>query len=124
MLPVHFTSNKLELPVSNTPRGFAGMQGRNTIDAVSVSASRDASGKIHITLVNCDPNKEQPVECDLGKVAAKSVSGKVLTSAKISDHNTFENPDNVTVKDFRDAKIDKGVLTVLLPSKSVVMLKL
>ena len=94
------------------------------IDAISVSASRDASGKIHITLVNCDPNKEQTVECDLGKTDVKNMTGKILTSAKISDHNTFENPNHVTVKDFKGAKINNSALSVQLPSKSVVMLEL
>jgi len=122
MLPVHFTSNRLDMPGGNAPRNAPG--GRRGIDAVSVSASRDASGKIHITFVNIDPNKEQTVACDLGKLEAKKVTGKALTAAKINDHNTFENPNAVTVKDFLGAKIDKGRLSVQLPSKSVVMLEL
>ena len=113
MLPVSFTSNKVEIPDSKI-----------AIDAVSVSASRDASGKVHITLVNCDPNNIQTVECDLGKFAAKNVSGKVLTSDKINDHNTFEKPNTVVVNDFTGANIDKGLLSINLPSKSVVTLEL
>ena len=128
MIPIHFISNRLELPSSNIsaqpPRAGAGMGGRRGIDAVSASASRDASGKVHITLVNIDPNNEQTVDCDLGKFAAKNVMGKALTSAKINDHNTFENPNNVTVKDFNGVRIDSGTLSVRLPSKSVVMLEL
>ena len=111
MLPVRLTGNKYEV------------NGRR-IDAVSVSASKDASGKIHISLVNCDPNNEQPVECDLGKVIVKNISGKILTSAKINDHNTFDAPNTVTVKDFKGAKTDRGTLFIQLPSKSVVMLEL
>lgn len=114
MLPIHFTSNKYQIP-DGTGR---------SIDAVSASASRDASGKVHITLVNCDPNNEQTIECDLGRFAAKSVSGKALTSAKINDHNTFEDPNTVTIKDFNSVGIDNGMLSVKLPSKSVVMLEL
>jgi len=126
MLPVYFSGNRYEMPGNDaTPRApQGGTVGRRSVDAVNVSASRDASGKIHITLVNADPNKEQSVECDLGKVTVKNISGKVLTSAKINDHNTFENPSNVTVKDFKGAKIDRGVLSIQLPSKSVVMLEL
>ena len=126
MLPVHFTGNRYEMPGSDgSPRApQGGMAGRRSVDAVSVSASRDASGRIHITIVNADPNREQSVECDLGKVTVKNISGKVLTSARINDHNTFENPDNVTVKDFKGAKIDRGTLSIQLPSKSVVMLEL
>ena len=111
MLPVHFTSNKYEVA------------GRR-IDAVSVSASRDASGKVHITLVNADPNNVQTVECDLGRFAAGRVSGKVLTSAKINDHNTFENPNTVAVQDFNGARINGSNLSIQLPAKSVVVLEL
>ena len=110
------------LPVKLTSAKYA-MNGRE-IDAVSVSASRDASGKIHITLVNVDPNREQPVECDLGNVVVKNVTGKILTSSKINDCNTFENPNTVAVKDFKGTKLNKDILNIQLPSKSVVMLEL
>ena len=130
MLPIHLTSNKIELPaaLNTTPAagggGRQGQAGGNTIDAVSASASRDASGKVHITLVNCDLNNAQTVECDLGNFAAKRVTGKVLTSAKIQDHNTFDKPNTVTVKDFSGARINGKTLSVQLPSKSVVQLEL
>jgi len=77
-----------------------------------------------ILLVNVDPNNTQTVECDLGKFAPKNISGKALTSAKINDHNTFENPNTVTVKEFKEARINGGTLSVQLPSKSVVVLEL
>jgi alpha-N-arabinofuranosidase len=74
--------------------------------------------------VNCDLNNSQTVECDLGKFAARSVSGKILTSAKIQDHNTFENPNTVMVKNFSGARLSGGMLSIQLPSKSVVQLVL
>ena len=111
LLPVSFACNKYE------------MNG-NRIDAVSISASKDASGKIHITLVNIDPNKTQAVDCDIRGISFGKVSGKILTSAKINDYNTFDKPDAVSVKDFRGANISKGALSVQLPAKSVVMLEI
>jgi alpha-N-arabinofuranosidase len=111
LLPVSFASDKYEL------------NGKK-MDAVNVSASKDASGKIHITLVNIDPNKAQTIETELRGVAVKKVSGKILTSAKINDHNTFENPDAVAVKDFKDAKLSGGKLNITLPAKSVVLLEI
>jgi len=111
LLPVSLTSDSYEL------------NGKK-MDAISVSASKDASGKIHITLVNIDPNKAQTVDTELRGVTAKKVSGKVLTSAKINDYNTFDKPDVVGVKDFNDAKISGGKLNVNLPAKSVVMLEI
>ena len=111
LLPVSITCNKYE------------NEGRS-IDALSVSASKDAAGKIHITFVNIDPNRSQTVDCELRGTAAKKVTGKVLSSAKISDYNSFENPNNVTIKDFTNATLSKESLSVTLPAKSVVMLEI
>jgi alpha-N-arabinofuranosidase len=111
LLPVSLTSGKYEL------------NGRK-IDAISVSASKDAAGKIHITLVNIDPNNAQTIETELRGVAAKKVSGKVLTSAKINDCNSFDKPNTVTVKDFNNVKLSGGKLNVSLPAKSVVLLEI
>ncbi len=111
LLPMSFICNKYE------------MNGRK-IDAISASASKDATGKIHITLVNIDPNKAQAIDCELRGLTAKNVKGQVLTSAKINDHNTFEKPNVVVVKDFKDAKLSNGKLSIQLPAKSVVMLEI
>jgi alpha-N-arabinofuranosidase len=111
LLPLSFSCNKYEL------------NGKK-MDAVSVSASKDASGKIHITLVNIDPNREQTIETELRSFAAKRVSGQVLTSPKITDHNTFDKPNTLSVKEFKGAKLSKGTLSVILPAKSVVMLEI
>jgi alpha-N-arabinofuranosidase len=111
LLPVSFSCNKYEL------------NGKK-MDAISVSASKDAAGKIHITLVNIDPNREQSLETELRGVTVKSVSGQVLTSTNLTDYNTFDKPNTVTVKDFKGAKLSKSSLSVTLPAKSVVMLEL
>jgi alpha-N-arabinofuranosidase len=89
-----------------------------------VSASKDAAGKIHITLVNADMNKSQNIDTELRGVTVKKVLGKILTSAKINDFNSFEKPNTVGIKDFNDAKLSGGKLTVILPAKSIVMLEI
>ena len=111
LLPVSFTCNRYE-------------NNGKSIDAVSVSASKDAAGKIHITLVNIDPNRTQTVNCELRGVNAGTVTGKALTSSKIGDFNSFEKPNTVTVMDFTNVKLLKENLSVQLPSKSVVMLEI
>jgi alpha-N-arabinofuranosidase len=111
LLPLSFTSPKYEV------------NGRQ-IDAISTSASRDASGKIHITLVNADPNKAQEIECELRGLTAKNVKGQILTSDKINDHNTFAQPDKVKVTDFKGVRLNRGNLSIQLPAKSVVMLEI
>jgi alpha-N-arabinofuranosidase len=111
LLPVSFTNSTYEL-------------NDRKIDAISVSASKDASGKIHISLVNIDPNKSQSVEAELRGATVKKVSGKALTSAKINDYNSFDKPDLVSIKDFDGTKLSKGLLSITLPAKSVVMLEI
>jgi alpha-N-arabinofuranosidase len=110
------------IPVSITSEVYE-LNGKK-LDAINVSASKDASGKIHITLVNINPNKGQTVETELRGITAKKVSGKVLTSAKINDYNTYDKPNTVSVKDFGDAKLSGGKLSVSLPAKSVVLLEI
>ena len=111
LLPISFTGSKYR-------------QGDREIDAVSVSASKDTSGKIHITLVNADPNNEQQINTQLIGATVKQVKGEILTSQKLQDYNSFEQPSKIKVTGFKGAKISDNNLTVTLPAKSVVMLEL
>ncbi|PCJ96514.1 MAG: alpha-N-arabinofuranosidase [Flavobacteriaceae bacterium] len=95
----------------------------NELPAISVSASKDANGVNHISLVNIDPKKEISIEISVADLGIKNVSGAVLTSNKLQDHNTFENPDKVKPADFKGFKLKKGMLTVKLPPYSLVVLE-
>ncbi len=97
--------------------------GNEKLPAVSVSASRDKKGVTHITLVNIDANKAQDVTVDT-KSAYKSVSGRVLTSAKLQDYNSFSRPDRIKPVAFNGAALKNGSLSVKLPPFSVVVLTL
>ena len=55
---------------------------------------------------------------------AKQVSGRILTSLKVQDHNTFDNPTNVAPKTFNDASMSKGTLKLSMPPNSVIVLEL
>jgi len=74
--------------------------------------------------VNIDPTKVQTVECVLTGFNAKKVTGTVLTSDKINDFNSFAKPNTVTVKEFKNAKLSKGTLSIPLPAKSVVLIEI
>ena len=50
--------------------------------------------------------------------------GKILTSANLTDHNSFENPNIVKPAPFKEVKINKGTMKVKLPAKSIVTLEL
>lgn len=95
-----------------------------TLPLISATASRNDKGIIHISLSNVDADNAQEISINLDGSNKKSVSGEILTSGKLTDHNTFEQPDLVKPAAFSGAKISKGVLTVKLPAKSIVTLTL
>lgn len=94
------------------------------IEAVNASASQDAAGKVHISLVNLDMHNAITITTDMKDVKWNTVSGQVLTSAKITDINTFKNPNKLHLASFTGAKKDGDKLVVTLPAKSVVTLEL
>ena len=98
--------------------------GGNKIPGLSVSASQDSSGKIHVTLCNLNPNAPAEVSCELSGAKAKTLSGRVLTAGAVTAINTFDQPENVKPTVFNDFKIADNGFTVTLPAKSLVALEL
>ncbi len=98
------------------------IMGKDTIKAVSVSASKDKSGVTHISLVNIDPLKPQSIVINTSGAKYNSISGRLLTSAKLQDHNTFDVPDKIHPVDFKGASINGNAIQVMLPPFSVVVL--
>ncbi|WP_128548605.1 alpha-N-arabinofuranosidase [Larkinella soli] len=110
------------LPVEVKTEDYA--VGGDKLPAVSVSASRDKAGKTHLSLVNVDAGKPQEVTVSLKGLKTSAVSGRILTSARVQDHNTFENPGKVRPSEFKGAALKGESLTVTLPPVSVVVLEL
>ena len=98
--------------------------GDKKIPAINVSASQDAAGKVHISFANLDLHKDIKTSISLKDIKWSSVSGQILTSANITDINTFDKPSTVSLKDFKGAKKDGDNLVVVLPAKSVVTVEL
>lgn len=91
--------------------------------ALSVSASRSEDGMVNITLVNIDPENSINIDCSLIGLDAKTGTGKIITSNKINDYNTFDNPEAVKITEFKDFKINKEKLITTLPAKAVVLIQ-
>jgi alpha-N-arabinofuranosidase len=98
--------------------------GNRSIPAISASASIDKEGKVHISIANLNPNKEIMLDCPLIGETFKNVTGEVLTAKEMNAHNTFENTEAVKPASFNGYKLKDGILTVTMPPKSVVVLKL
>jgi alpha-N-arabinofuranosidase len=95
------------------------------IPAVNISASQDTiTGAVHISFVNLDPNKKISFRSNLIGIKWQTVTGQILTSKKLTDVNSFENPNNVRIAPFSGARKEGNELMVELPPQSVVVLEL
>jgi alpha-N-arabinofuranosidase len=98
--------------------------GTNSLPSVSVSTSKDAGGKLHVSLCNLDPNKAQEVTAELLGAKVSSITGRILAAATMQAHNTFDALENVKPAPFSDATPTATGFTTKLPPKSVVVLEL
>lgn len=99
-------------------------RGSWSMPAVSASAVRDQAGAAHIALTNVDPNSPATVSLALNGLSGTRLSGQVLTAGAITATNAIGAAPAVVPAAFNGARIAGGRLTVTLPAKSVVMLKL
>ena len=111
MLPLNLKTNEYVL-------------GNEKLPAISASASKDKQGVTHISLVNIDPSKNQDIAIEMRGEKYTTVSGKILSSSKIQDYNSFDNPDLIKPTLFNGAKMANNKLTLQLPPNSVVVLTL
>lgn len=120
MYKVHHDALQLPLAVSTENYELNGKK----LDAISASASRDKNGLVHISLVNIDAGKAKEVTIELNGMQAATVTGRILQSGKVQDHNSFEQPQKIKPAPFTGASIESGNLRLTLPPFSVVVLEL
>lgn len=120
MYNVHQDAKLLPLSVKSNDYVW----GDDRLPAISSSASIDSLGITHISLVNIDAKKSQELSIRFFGSTYKKVSGRILTSSSLQDHNTFENPREVMPSVFRDVQLKENVVQLRLPPFSVVVLEL
>ncbi|MBO1005123.1 alpha-N-arabinofuranosidase [Pseudogracilibacillus auburnensis] len=98
--------------------------GGESIPQTSVSASKDADGKVHISLCNLDHQNGADIDVELRGIdlGAATISGKILTAETMDAHNTFEQPENVKPVEFNGVETNGQSVKVSLPPMSVVVL--
>lgn len=121
MYKVH--QDAILLPVDIVQNGNYEFE-KSKLPALSVSASKDKNGVIHVTLVNLDPVKKINFVAELRGANIKSVNGTLLTANTTDAHNTFEKPENVKPVNMSGVSIKNNVINAGIPAKSVVMLEL
>jgi len=98
--------------------------GAEKILGLQASASRDKAGKIHLSICNLNPNASTELACQLQGAKVSAISGRILTAASITAHNTFDQPEKIKPAEFTAVKTADGGFQATLPAKSVVMLEL
>ena len=83
---------------------------------------------MHLSLTNANPREEIAIECELAgaadRVANLKVSGEILTAERMAAFNDFGKSPEVKPAEFAGAKVEPGKLTIDLPAKSVVVLRI
>ena len=111
LIPMEITSNDYTM-------------GDKKLKAVSASASRDKNGVVHISLTNIDAHNAQDVTIDISSLKVKAVTGRILQSVKLQDHNSFDDPNKIKPSVFNGAGISGSNLTLKMPPFSVIVLEL
>lgn len=120
LFKVHMEAKQIPLKFSSP----AYKVGNETVPAINASASIDAKGAVHITLVNVDAKQKISINTALNGLKWSKVTGRIVTSAKFTDHNSFDNPNKITARTFTGAKKSGNQLVAELPPLSVVELEL
>lgn len=98
--------------------------GNEKLPAISGSASLDSLGRTHISLVNIDASKAQNIRINIEGGRYSGVTGRLLTSASLQDHNTFQSPEKIKPVAFNGTALNGNTLNVTLPPFSMVVLQL
>ena len=98
--------------------------GDKSVPSLSVSASRDTQGRLHVSIVNLDPTRTAEIVTNFWNDTFREVKGEVLTAPAINAMNTFERPNSVRPTPFNSYKLQGSQMTLNIPAKSVVVLEL
>jgi alpha-N-arabinofuranosidase len=111
MLPLHFASADY-------------VSGDDKLPAISASASVNKAGEVYISIVNIDASKAREISIDVRGKQFREMSGRILTSARLQDHNTFNEPEKIKPTVFKGARLNGGTASMSIPPFSVVVLQL
>jgi alpha-N-arabinofuranosidase len=122
MFQVHQDAEALD--VFNQSEAYE-MDGES-IPLLSVSASRNSDGIIHISLCNVHHDREAELSIDLRGTdgSVQNIEGTVLSSLELNAHNTFTHPDTVQPAPLNSIICgDDGIIRVTMPPASVGILR-
>jgi alpha-N-arabinofuranosidase len=89
----------------------------------SVTASKDAAGKLHVSIANPLHDKAQTITLNFDEFKPKDIKGEVLAGPTIQSYNDFGREPAVAPKAFTSFKKSGKSVTVTVPAASVVCLE-
>jgi alpha-L-arabinofuranosidase len=95
-----------------------------SVPSLHATASRDATGSLHLSIVNLDPNHAATVSAKISGMTANSVVGTILTADTMDARNTFDSPHAIQPVEFKGARISGENIVLDLPAKSVVVVEI
>jgi len=120
MYKVHQNATLLPIKISSEDYTYNDM----AIPAVSASASKDAAGKIHVSICNLNPAKDIDLTIDLqGTEKLSRATGSIITATAMNAYNDFGKLEAVNIQEFSGYKLKKNLLKISLPAKSVVTIE-
>jgi len=120
MYKIHQEANLL--PVKFTSPNY--VVNNKSLSAVNISASKDKNGVVHLTMVNLDAKNNIPVKLNFEDLNWNKAVGTILTSAKFTDYNSFDQPNKIKPASFNGASKNGDQLQLTLPPLSVVSITL
>jgi alpha-N-arabinofuranosidase len=120
MYKVHHDATRLPVQLLSPDYEFDG----RSIPALSMSASRNEEGTVHVSIVNAHATEAVALDCDLAGIEASTVTGRILTADELDAHNTFDEPERVKPAPFDSVSLQDGKLVGEIPPRAVVVLSL
>lgn len=91
-------------------------------DTLSYTVSKK-DGMISISLCNYSLTDTQTLDV-AGEFGDTIAEARYITADKMDEHNDFEHPENITIKDFDGAKLVDGQLSITIPPMSVATIRI
>jgi alpha-N-arabinofuranosidase len=98
--------------------------GDEKLPSLSASASKDSAGIVHISITNVNAHTQEGVTINIDGMKFTKVTGRILSSSKLQDDNTFDDPDKISPKTFAGATLKDNIISLRMPPFSVVVLEL
>jgi len=93
------------------------------IPSLSASASR-ANGVISVSVVNLDPRRAANLQIDVQGGRYSDAHGRVITAPTMDARPAFDQPDALAPKALEGVHVRAGVVSLVAPAKSVLVLEL